>query len=375
MQKLIYMDNAATTRLCDEAVSAMMPFMNKYYANVGGAYSFANQCENLLEQAREKIAYTINAKPSEIYFNSGGTEGDNQAMCIIGKNNKRMLVSEIEHHAVIKSCEREIAKGAKVKWIPVDSNCFVDLNYIKKNAGNCDLISVMLANNETGVIQPISEIGKIKQNCILHTDAVQAYGHIPIDVSKLNVDILNVSAHKFCGPKGIGFIYIKEGTPINPFMLGGGQERGVRSGTQNTIAIAGMCQAAIEAYKNMNYRIQYETKLRNIMINRLLKENKGAVINGSMDNRLPGNINISFEGISSKALIVYLDDHNICVSRASACSNLTYELSHVLKAMKIDEDLIRGTIRITLNHENTVKEIMHVCDVIKEGVSILRNMS
>lgn len=375
MEKLIYMDNAATTRVCDEAISAMVPLMNEYYANPSGSYSFSQKCARMMNQARYEIAGMINACPGEIYFNSGGSEGDNQAIkCFIGKNAKKIAVSAIEHHAVINSSKDLESRGVGTEIIPVDERGMVSTSYIRNMKG-CSLISVMMANNEVGTIQPIEEIGEIaaSKNVIFHSDAVQAFGHIPIDVKKLNVDVMTVSAHKFGGPKGTGFMYVRSGLDFKPLINGGGQEGGKRAGTENTIAIAGMAAAAKTANDNLISRMEYEMKIRDLIIGRLSREIPDSKINGDRTRRLPGNINISFKNVMANALLLYLDDNNICASAASACSKGS--VSHVLSAMKVDDDYLRGTIRLTINHENTVEEAMKVCDVIRMGVMMLRKMA
>lgn len=374
MDDYIYMDNAATTKMCDGAIKEMMPYMKEYYANISSSYSFAKKCERKIEECRQQLADTIGAKSSEIIFNSGGTEGDNQAIGLIRGEGKRILVSIIEHKAVLKSCNKAKERGINIDYIPVDEEGYVDMDYIKGHAPGADMISVMLANNEVGVIEPVKEISAVKGRAILHCDAVAAYGHIPINVREMGIDIMNVSAHKFGGPKGTGFMYVKEGIDFAPMLVGGGQERLRRAGTVNTMSIAGMCRAATESIKNMQTRMEYERALRDIFIRKIIQDTDGVMINGGLKKRLSGNINVSFSGIDSVALIAFLDDHGICVSRASACDSNKESASHVLSAMKLSEERIRGSIRITLNYENTITQVMYVATTIKEGVERLRKM-
>lgn len=378
MERLIYMDNAATTRLCDAAVSAMIPFLQEEYANPSGNYEFAYKVRRAVEKARKDIAMLINAREDERYFNSGGTEGDNQALrTFVSVINGKFAVSKIEHHAVLNTCDDISRWGGKVQYIDVDKEGIVNLDYIKNIIDDTDLISVMAANNEIGTIEPIKEIGKIKKekNTLFHVDAVQAFGHIPIDVNELNIDILTASAHKFGGPKGVGFMYVRRGKVFKPFITGGSQERGKRGGTHNTTGIVAMAAAARQNVENMSKYKEYEIKLRDIMISRLLSEIPDSRLNGSGLNRLPGNVNISFKGIDGQALLMFLDDNNICASTASACSASDNKISHVLEAIDVPGDYTAGTIRLTLNHENNIYQVMKVCEVIKAGVLMLRNLS
>lgn len=377
MKELIYMDNAATTRLSDAAVSAMAPFMGDMYANPSGAYMFAYECRKMIEKCREEIAALINADADEIYFTSGGTEGDNLAIKkFIDYNNSNIAVSEIEHHAVLNSANDIKSEHVNVNMIKVDKDGKVDMEYIKHKANDFDLIGVMMANNEVGTIEPVYEIGEVlkEKRALFFCDAVQAFAHVPVDVKKMNVDILTASAHKFGGPKGVGYVYINKSRVFRPLISGGSQERGKRAGTENTAGIAGMTAAAKKAIADIKENYEKEKNLRDIIIAGLMYKLPDVKLNGHMYDRLPGNVNISFKGVDGQALLSFLDDHNICVSTASACNYKESEVSHVLKAMGVDDEYAKGTIRLTVNHENTVDEAVYVCKMIEEGVNMLRNI-
>ncbi len=387
---MIYLDNAATTKVCSAAKQAMEPFFQQYYGNPSGIYNFSKDTRVKLEEARQVIAGTINASPENIIFTSGGTEGDNWILDNAAYKGTKIITSNIEHHAILNKCEKLEREGIEVVYLPVDNNGRVIIDELKKaisvhatskamnvsgeNSRTISLVSIMYANNEIGTIEPIKDIVDIahKKGIEVHTDAVQAYGHMPIDVKRLGIDYLSASSHKFGGPKGVGFVYVKNPNAIIPLIWGGGQERGKRSGTENVAGIIGMAAAAVDAHEHMNKNLMKEKALRDYLINRLLAEIPQIQLNGDPKNRLPGNANFSIAGIDGISLVVMLDMDGICISAASACSAKSDEPSHVIRAIGMSDDMAYGTIRITLNHENTRKEIDYTIEKIKENIKKLR---
>lgn len=371
---MVYADNAATTKLDKEAFEAMKPFLLEQYSNASQPYSFARSAKKALKQARETIASCINADSEEIFFTSGGTESDNWAVkgvMDISDEKNSFLTSQIEHHAILHTASAIEKMGFTVGFVPVSEKGVVSPEIIEKHiTENTKLVSVMFANNEIGSIQPIKELVKIAHNkgAIFHTDAVQAIGHVPIDVKKLDVDMLSASAHKFNGPKGIGFLWIKKGTQIKPYMNGGAQERGARAGTENIAGIVGMAIALKNNCSIMESTIAQLRGFEKILLGELEKKNIDFIRNGS-DNKIPGNISLSFRGFEGEMLLHRLDLKGICVSTGSACDSQNTQISHVLKAINLAEEYALGTIRISLSKDNSENDIFQIADAIESIVS------
>lgn len=380
--KQIYLDNAATTPVHPEVAAAMQPYFCKKYGNPSGMYQMATESRSVIENIRAQIAKTLHASAKEIYFTSGGTEADNWAIKgaaqSLKEKGRHIITSKIEHHAVLNSLAYLEKKGFEVTYLDVDEWGSVRLDILEKAIRkDTILISIMYANNEVGTIQPIEQIGKIakKNHILFHTDAVQAYGHLPIDVKKENIALLSASAHKFNGPKGIGFLYICENVPLSAYIHGGKQEGNRRAGTENVPGIVGMGKAAELASETREKRKQESnniSQLRDYLIRRLREEIPYCRINGSLTKRLPGNCNISFQFIEGNELLLLLDEKNICASAASACSTGDPSPSHVLTAMGVPEKLARGTLRLTIGYQNTPEEIDYAVQCIKEAVEKLR---
>lgn len=373
------MDHASTTAVCPEAVEAMVPYFNEKFGNPSSAYGYAAENKQALEQARTVLAETIGAKPEEIYFTSGGTEADNWALKGIAEScagrGNHIITTTIEHHAILHTCKYLEQHGFRITYLGVDELGLVRIKDLK--AAICAetiLISIMMANNEIGTIQPIQEIGKIarEQGIYFHTDAVQAYPAEKIRVDKLGVDLLSVSSHKIKGPKGIGFLYIRTGVSIPPYLHGGAQERGMRAGTENVPAIIGFAKAAKLAMDTMEQRRKKESALRDLMIELVLKEIPYARLNGSRKRRLPGNVNFSFQFVEGESVLIMLDMKNICVSTGSACAASSPEPSHVLKALGLPDELAYGSLRLTLGEENTEEEVRYVAGQLKEIIEEMR---
>ena len=364
---MIYADNAATTQLDEEAFEAMKPFLLECYANASQPYSFAKKAKKAIKEARETIAECINANPEEIIFTSGGTESDNWAIkgfAFSDSGHKTVITSQIEHHAVLNSCYEIERLGHPVAYLPVTDKGIVTpeslRNYITPKTG---LVSVMTANNEIGTIQNIRALVEIAHDniALFHTDAVQAVGHIPIDVKELGVDMLSASAHKFNGPKGIGFLYKTENCDaIRPFHNGGSQEYGMRAGTENISAIVGMAIALKKNISEMEHNEKHLRMVSNVFLTELRKSNTDFIINGDQSNRLPGNINISFRNRSGEGLMHMLDLKGICISTGSACDSTNQEISHVIEAIKVPEEYAEGTVRITFGKNNTEQDAIAV---------------
>ena len=379
---MIYLDNAATAPMKKGAYEKMLPYLTKYYANPSGAYDFSKQSADAMDKAREQIASLIGADKNEIYFTSGGTESDNWAIKgtadLLQKKGRHIITTRIEHHGILNTCKDLEKRGYKITYLEVDEYGMIKMDRLKKSIRpDTVLISVMTANNEIGTIQPIAEIGLIaKQNGILfHTDAVQACGHIPIDVKKANIDMLSASAHKFGGPKGIGFLYIRQDIALPSFMYGGSQEQGRRAGTGNVASAVAMGEAADICRNNMKQHMDYVTCLREYAIQRILREIPFVRLNGHRTRRLPGNMNFSFQFVDGEALLVMLDMKGICASTGSACSTGSTEPSHVLMSIGLTEDLAHGSLRLTISEENNKKEIDTAIDEIKRSLFKLREMS
>ena len=362
---MIYADNAATTQLDSEALAAMMPYFKSEYGNASQPYSFSRSAKKALKEARASIAACINADPEEIYFTSGGTESDNWAlkgMMYVYGDRRGLITSEIEHHAILHSAAAIERMGYPVSYLPVDPGCTVlPSSLMDVITDNTKLVSVMLSNNEVGTIQPISELASIAHfhGAAFHTDAVQAVGHIKIDVKKLDVDMLSASAHKFNGPKGIGFLYIKKGVDILPINDGGSQEQGIRAGTENIASIVGMATALKNNCNSIEKHQEHLLFLEDELLDGLAQTGIDFIRNGS-NNHVPGNVSLSFRNADGEMLLHRLDLLGICISTGSACDSKNTQISHVLMAMRIPEEYVRGTIRISLGKDNTLEEIHEI---------------
>lgn len=379
MSDQIYLDNAATTQMSEAVKQEMEPYLCENYGNASTIYQIGEKARTALEKSRNTIAETLHAKPSEIYFTSGGSEADNWALKGIAgtykEKGKHIITSKIEHHAILNSCEYLERLGYEVTYLDTDSYGIVSPEAVKEAIRpDTILISIMFANNEVGTIEPIMQIGRIaKENDILfHTDAVQAYAQIPLSVIHYPVDLLSASAHKFHGPKGVGFLYVREGISIPSFIHGGGQERGKRAGTENVPGIVGMAKAAEIAHQNMARRIRKETMLRNYLIERVIHEIPGVRLNGHRTKRLPGNVSFSFYGVEGGALLILLDEDGICASGGSACNTGESRVSYVIKALGVPEKYAPGTVRLTLCGETERADIDAAIDSLKKNIARLR---
>lgn len=382
MDKMIYLDNAATTKTAPEVVEAMLPYFSDYYGNASSIYKLGAESKKAVTKSREAIAKSLNADASEIYFTAGGSESDNWAIIATAEayqaKGKHIITSKIEHHAVLHTCQYLEKKGYEVTYIDVDENGILKLEDLKKAIRpDTILISIMFANNEIGTIQPVKEIGKIaRENGILfHTDAVQAYAHVPIDVNEFQIDMLSASGHKLNGPKGIGFLYIRKGVKIRSFIHGGAQERSRRAGTENVPGIVGLGAAVESAFANLSQRSRKEAELRDYLIKRLEKEIPHCRLNGDRERRLPNNVNIVFRFIEGESMLIMLDGKGICASSGSACTSGSLDPSHVLLAIGLPHEIAHGSLRLTVSEENTVEEMDYVVDAVKEIVERLRQMS
>ena len=382
MSKLIYLDNAATTATRPEVVEAMLPYFSEKYGNPSSIYSFAGQSKKAVDHAREQVASALNADADEIYFTAGGSESDNWALVATAEalenKGKHIITSKIEHHAILHTCEYLEKRGFEVTYLDVDEYGMVDLAQLQSSIRpDTILISVMFANNEIGTIEPVAEIAKIaKENGILfHTDAVQAFCQVPIDVKELNIDMLSASGHKLNGPKGIGFLYVRKGVRIGSFIHGGAQERKRRAGTENVPGIVGLGMAVEIAQKTMRERTAKERELRDYLIERVLAEVPYSRLNGHRTQRLPGNTNFCFRFIEGESLLMFLDMKGICGSSGSACTSGSLDPSHVLLAIGLPHEIAHGSLRLTLNETNTREEMDFVVESIKEIVTKLRTMS
>ena len=382
MSKLIYLDNAATTRVKKEVLDAMLPYFTETYSNPSAVYSFASEGKKAVMEARNQAAALIGAKPEEIYFTGGGSESDNWALKATaeeyGSKGKHIITTKIEHHAILHTCEYLEKHGFEVTYLDVDSDGLVHPEDVEKEIRpDTILISVMTANNEIGTIEPIAEIGRIahEHGVLFHTDAVQAYGHIPINVDEMNIDMLSASGHKFGGPKGIGIMYIRKGVKIRSFIHGGSQERGRRAGTSNTPGIVGLGKAAEIAGKTMEERIRKETELRDYLISRVENEIPYSKFNGHRTERLPNNVNFCFRFIEGESLLILLDQNGICGSSGSACTSGSLDPSHVLLAIGLPHEIAHGSLRLTLSEETTKEDLDFVVEKLKGIVERLRSMS
>lgn len=374
---MIYMDNAATTKVTDSVLNAMLPYLRENYGNASAIYSLGQKSRAAIENSRIKIAEILKTKPSEIYFTSSGTESDNWVIkeSLNPREKHHIISSRIEHPAILNSLKAVKSLGSDYSLISVDQEGFVNLDELsEKIRDNTKLISIMFANNEIGTIEPIEEISKIagEKNILLHTDAVQAMGNVKFNLRDLDVDMLSISGHKLGAPKGIGILYIKEGTEISPFINGGEQERGMRASTENVASIVGIGRALEDAYANIDANIAYTRDLRDYTIEKLLNID-GIILNGPREKRLPGNINITLKNTKPQTMVQYLDMFDICVSSGSACAAGSINPSHVLRAIGRSEEDSLSMLRLSLNHNNTREECDYVVEKISQGMKKFKN--
>lgn len=382
MSELIYLDNAATTAVKPEVFDAMKPYFLETYSNPSSVYSFAGKAEEAVETARKQIASLLHADASGVYFTAGGSEADNWAIKAAAEakrdKGKHIITSAIEHHAVLHTCAWMEKNGYEVTYLPVDEDGLISLDDLEQAIRpDTVLISIMFANNEIGTIQPVKEIGAIarKHDVLFHTDAVQAFGHVPIDVGEMNIDMLSASGHKFYGPKGIGFLYVREGISIGALIHGGAQERSRRAGTHNVPGIVGMGEAARIAAMHMEDNIKTEKEIRDYLIQKIEKEIPFVKINGHREKRLPNNVNVCFRFIEGESLLMMLDQKGICASSGSACTSGSLDPSHVLLAIGLPHEIAHGSLRLTLSEETTKEQADYVVESLKAIVERLRNMS
>ncbi|MDE4541646.1 cysteine desulfurase NifS [Thermoanaerobacterium sp. R66] len=377
----IYLDNAATTPLKKEVLDAMMPYLSNSFGNPSSLYSYGQEAKKAIEEARDKVAAAIGANADEIFFTSGGTESDNWALkgtayALKDKGN-HIITSSVEHHAILHTCQYLESQGFEITYLPVDEYGLVDPNELKRAIkDNTILASIMYANNEIGTIEPIQELANVshEKGVLFHTDAVQAVGNVPIDVKKLDVDMLSMSAHKIYGPKGVGALYIRKGLRIDTLLQGGAQERNRRAGTENVAGIVGFGTAIELITKNIDEHVKKLTRLRDKLIDGILKI-PYTRLNGHPIKRLPGNVNVSFEFVDGESLILSLDMEGICVSSGSACTAGSIDPSHVLLAIGLPEEIAHGSLRLTIGEENTEEEIDTVINKLPKIVDRLRQMS
>ncbi len=381
-QQLIYLDNAATTKVNPKVLEAMLPYFSEKFGNPSAVYGFASANKQAITEAREHIAEVLGAKTEEIYFTAGGSESDNWALKAAaeayGSKGKHIITTKIEHHAILHTCEYLESRGFEITYLDVDESGVVDMEQLKEAIRpDTILISVMFANNEIGTIEPIAEIGKLtkEEGILFHTDAVQAFGHVPIKVDEMGIDMLSASGHKLNGPKGIGFLYIRKGVKIRSFVHGGAQERKRRAGTENVPGIIGIGAAAKLCAETMEERSAREKKLRDHLIDRVMKEIPYTRLNGHRVSRLPNNANFSFQFVEGESLLIMLDMAGICASSGSACTSGSLDPSHVLLAIGLPHEIAHGSLRLTLGEDTTLEQIDYVVDKLKEIVEKLRSMS
>ena len=379
---MIYMDNAATTRMSEKAFEAMRPYMIEQFANPAGTYSFAAGVAAAVENARKQVAGVIGARSADIYFTSGGTESDNWALKGVMQANtakgKHLITSAIEHHAILHSADALRKQGYDVTVLPVDQDGVVSLAALEAAIRpDTVLISIMAANNEVGTIQPLEKIGEIakKHGVLFHTDAVQAFAHIPLDVERMHIDLLSASAHKFHGPKGVGILYVRKGVKIAPFMDGGAQEKKRRAGTTNAPGIIAMGVAAAEALEKMDAVAAKEIAIRDHLIARIEREIPYSRLNGHRTERLPGNVNFCFRFVEGEGMLMLLDANGICASSGSACTSGSLDPSHVLLALGLPHEIAHGSLRLSLSEETTMEQADFVVDTLKGIIERLRSMS
>jgi len=377
-----YFDNSATTKVSKEVMDSMQPYLNEIYGNPSTIYSIGREAKKAIEIAREKVAKAINADSKEIFFTGSGTEADNWAIKGVAFANqykgKHIITTNIEHHAVLHTCEYLEKFGFETTYVPVKENGIVDVNDIKDAIReDTILISVMFANNEIGTIQPIKEIGELakEKNIYFHTDAVQTIGNIPVDVKELNVDLLSLSAHKFHGPKGVGALYVRNGVNIDNLLHGGGQEKRRRASTENIAGIVGLGTAIEITTKNIDEKVKYLIKLREKTINGLIENIPDIIVNGDREERLPGNVNVCFKYIEGESILLHLDQYGICASSGSACTSGSLEPSHVLLAIGLPHEIAHGSLRLSFSEENTEEEVDYLLEKLPPIIKNLRNMS
>lgn len=382
MERFIYLDNAATTAVRPEVFEKMKPFFTEEYGNPSGLCQFAQKSKKAVEHARKQIASLLGAKPSEIYFTGGGSESDNWAIRgtaeALRKKGKHIITSKIEHHAVLHTCEYLERNGFEVTYLDVDSEGRISVDQLEQEIRpDTILISIMAANNEIGTIEPLQEIGAMaaKHGILFHTDAVQAFAHIPISVDEMNIGMLSASAHKFHGPKGIGFLYIRSGFRPENLIHGGAQERNMRAGTLNVPGIVGMGEAAALAFSDLEAEMERQAKIRDAFIRRILDEIPDTVLNGPLEDRLPNNINLCFHFVEGESLLILLDRAGVCASSGSACASSSLDPSHVLLAIGVPEDVAYGSLRLSMSDETTMEQMEYTAGQIAAAVSKLRSMS
>lgn len=382
MKEFVYLDNAATTKVRPEVVEAMLPYFTEIYGNASAVYDFGQKCKQAMEDARETIAASIGTKAANIYFTAGGSESDNWALKGVaeayGDKGKHIITTKIEHHAILHTCAYLEQQGYEVTYLDVDADGLVSPEALRQAIRpDTILISVMFANNEIGTIEPIAELGEIahEHGIIFHTDAVQAYTQVPIDVEKMHIDLLSASGHKLNGPKGIGFLYIRRGLKLKSFIHGGAQERKRRAGTENVPGIVGLGKAVEIAMETMEERTAKESALRDYLIARIEEEIPFAKLNGHRVKRLPNNVNFCFRFIEGESMLIMLDMAGICGSSGSACTSGSLDPSHVLLAIGLPHEIAHGSLRLTLGDENTKEQVDYVVDHLKEIVAKLRAMS
>lgn len=379
---MIYLDNAATTKTAPEVVDAMLPYFSEYYGNASTIYSLGAESKKAMDHARQTIADSLGAKPEEIYFTAGGSESDNWALKATAEayasKGKHIITTKIEHHAILHTCEYLEKRGFEITYLNVDRDGLISLDELKAAIRpDTILISVMFANNEIGTIEPIAEIGEIakEHGVLFHTDAVQAYAQVPINVDEMHIDMFSASGHKLNGPKGIGFLYIRKGVKIRSFVHGGAQERSRRAGTENIPGIVGLGAAVERAMRIMDTKTRKESELRDYLIGRLENEIPHCWLNGHRTKRLPNNINFSFLFIEGESMLIMLDMKGICASSGSACTSGSLDPSHVLLAIGLKHEEAHGSLRLTLSEESTKEEMDIVAEEVKKIVQRLRDMS
>lgn len=377
---MIYLDNAASTQIHDDVLESMLPYLKEQYGNPSSIHRYGRLSRKAVEKARKQIASLINVDPSEIFITSGGTESNNTALRGIATKHSfgQIITSSIEHDAILEPCKKLSQDGFDVVYLPVDKFGTVSMSDLKNHLSEkTRIVSIMFGNNEVGTIQPITEIAKLchDHGVVFHTDAVQAVGKVPIDVHELDVDLLSISSHKLYGPKGIGALYLKKGTILNPMILGGGQEHGLRSGTENVANIVGFGKACDIAKTNLNENISHMRKLRDTLVQKVSDEISQVTVNGHPESYLPHNAHFTFLGVNGEDLIIKLDEYGIAASTGSACSIHTQKASHVLQAMGFSHEQITGSLRLTTGMFNVQKEIEQTVEILKKVVDELRSVS